>query len=316
MIADGIGKCAFLIAKKLRFKQGFGDSGDVNADKPALFAALRTFMEHIGEHFFSRSAFTSQQDTGLATGDARQFAQDLLHLWAAGDDGASKSVKQNLFFEGLLFDVSADLAQEFFARDGLEDIIGDAGFQGLDGHVEVAKSRHQKERAMQPDFTGAEIGLEAILSGQDVVAKDEGIAFVVFLESGEEVLSASKRSDLIAFDLEKVGEEQVEILIVFDQSNQHSFLPSCALGGGEDGGAYRLHRRQRCAQKLQKKKSPSKRAVLRPMGGVRSSRIICRSVEKTSSNTQEADPRTRWLGEKQTSSSEKRSRTKRRIAEV
>lgn len=77
--------------------------------------------------------------------------------------------------------------------------------------------------------------MEAILCGQDVVAKDEGIAFVVSLETAEEVFSTSKSSDLIAFDLEKVGEEQVEILIVFDQSNQHSFLPSCALGGGEHG---------------------------------------------------------------------------------
>lgn len=148
MIADGVGKCAFLIAKKLRFKQGFGDSGDVNADKSALFAALRTFVEHIGEHFFSSSAFAGQQDTGLATGDARQLTQDLLHLWATGDDGASKSVKQNLFFEGLFFDVSADLAQEFFARDGLEDIIGDTRFEGLNGHIEIPKGRHQEERAM------------------------------------------------------------------------------------------------------------------------------------------------------------------------
>jgi hypothetical protein len=35
---------------------------------------------------------------------------------------------------------------------------------------------------------------------------------------------------LITFELQNLREEQVQILIIFDQSDEHNPLPSCALG--------------------------------------------------------------------------------------
>ena len=79
LVAIGAGEAALDVAEQFGFEQSLGEAGAVDRNElPAR--ARRARMDLAGNQILADAAFTSNEDFGIASGDASRKREDLAHL--------------------------------------------------------------------------------------------------------------------------------------------------------------------------------------------------------------------------------------------
>ena len=146
------GESAFLVTEEFRFEQVGGKSSAIQTDHGASRAgALR--VDHLGDVFFSSPALAGNQDGGGAAG--RNLLDAFAHVAeqrAVSDEDFRRrrfgiGTKDLIVSDELtVLDGAVDDHQNFFALEGLLNIIEGTETHGLHGSANGGERRHEDDR--------------------------------------------------------------------------------------------------------------------------------------------------------------------------